>query len=214
MTGNSPGAPGKRSGAKKSTDQSAPGASAKPEAAPEAGIEDAKRDGEKAKAAIEREADAARAELSDVRDAVSEKVSEFAAEGRATALRQGETAKNSAADGLKTVANAIRGAGDDLDGGNQSAPGQMLNQAASSLEDFSSALANRSVGELIDDVRSFGRSNPTAFVLGSVLAGVAIGRFARSSAVARRDDETREARSTEPGPDMPSTPNYSHGGRL
>jgi hypothetical protein len=57
----------------------------------------------------------------------------------------------------------------------------VVKQAADGLEQISRTVSEKRPEELLDAVREFGRRNPTAFIAGSVLLGVALGRFARSS---------------------------------
>ena len=53
--------------------------------------------------------------------------------------------------------------------------------AAEGLEQASSAIQNRSVGELVDFVEDFARRNPAAFFGTSVLAGFVLSRFLKST---------------------------------
>jgi hypothetical protein len=58
---------------------------------------------------------------------------------------------------------------------------RLVSRAAEGLEDVSRTLADKRPSEMVDGLRDFGRRNPTAFLAGSVLLGVALGRFLRSS---------------------------------
>lgn len=86
--------------------------------------------------------------------------------------------------GAKTLgdfANAVRKAGDELAGADQSPASRIVRQAADGLESLSRNLAGKEPGDLVNAVRDFGRRNPAAFIGGAVLAGIAIGRFVRAS---------------------------------
>jgi hypothetical protein len=86
--------------------------------------------------------------------------------------------------GAKTLgdfANAVRKAGDELAGADQSPASRIVQQAADGLESLSRSLADKEPGDLLNAVRDFGRRNPAAFIGGAVLAGIAIGRFVRAS---------------------------------
>lgn len=86
--------------------------------------------------------------------------------------------------GAKTLgdfANAVRRAGDELAGADQSPASRLVQQAADGLESLSRNLADKEPGDLLNAVRDFGRRNPAAFIGGAVLVGLALGRFARAS---------------------------------
>lgn len=82
---------------------------------------------------------------------------------------------------LGDFANAVRRAGDELAGADQSPASRLVRQAADGLESLSRNLADKEPGDLLNAVRDFGRRNPAAFIGGAVLVGVALGRFARAS---------------------------------
>ncbi|MBV9511983.1 MAG: hypothetical protein JO303_17045, partial [Caulobacteraceae bacterium] len=90
--------------------------------------------------------------------------------------------KDTATRTLGDFADAIRKAGDELASRDQSTVGKVVKQAADSLEGLSRSVADKRPEELLDALRDFGRNNPVAFVGGSVLLGLAIARFAKSSA--------------------------------
>jgi hypothetical protein len=90
---------------------------------------------------------------------------------------------------LGDFASAIRKAGDDLAQNDQSVAGKMVKQAADGLESFSRSLSDKRPEELLNAVRDFGRENPAAFIAGSVLLGIAIGRLAKSTDQRPRDGE-------------------------
>lgn len=82
---------------------------------------------------------------------------------------------------LGDFANAIRKAGDELGSADQSPASRLVRQAADGLETFSRSLEGKDPGDLLNDVRDFGRRHPMAFVGGAVLAGLALGRFVRAT---------------------------------
>ena len=99
-------------------------------------------------------------------------------EAQQVAEEQADKVKDSAASHMDAFADALRAASDQLSR-NQSGPAsEMVAHAASGLESLSRCLHGKSTGEMIDTVRQFGRSNPIGFLAGSVLAGLALGRFA------------------------------------
>lgn len=82
---------------------------------------------------------------------------------------------------LGDFASAIRKAGDDLAQNDQSVAGRVVKQAADGLESLTRTIAHKRPEELLDTVRDFGRKNPAAFIAGSVLLGIAVGRLAKST---------------------------------
>jgi hypothetical protein len=112
---------------------------------------------------------------------VKEEVATFASTVQEKAVEKIADRKGAATETLGAFANAIRHAGDELAQQDQSLAGRVVKQAADGLEQISRTVSEKRPEELLDAVREFGRRNPTAFIAGSVLLGVALGRFARSS---------------------------------
>lgn len=115
----------------------------------------------------------------------------FASQAQQKAAGEIERRKATASQTLGQFANAIRKAGDELAEGEQSVAGRFVGQAADGLENFARTLSDKRPEELVDSVRDFSRRNPTAFVAGAVLVGLAIGRFMRSSEQVSTMGETR-----------------------
>ena len=113
--------------------------------------------------------------------AVKQEVATFASSVQDKAIDKIADRKEGATETLGAFANAIRHAGDELARQDQSVAGRVVKQAADGLEQLSRTVSEKRPEELLDAVREFGRRNPTAFIAGSVLVGVALGRFARSS---------------------------------
>jgi hypothetical protein len=95
---------------------------------------------------------------------------------------QAEQLSGTAAQSLTAFAEAVKKAGEELKQGDQTFAAKLMGEAAGGLQSLSRSLSHASVEDVVSSVRDFGRSNPTAFLAGSVLAGIALGRFARSSA--------------------------------
>ena len=89
--------------------------------------------------------------------------------------------RETAAKAMTVFAAAIRKAGQELAQHDQSLAARMIKQAADGLEDISRSVMNKKPEELLDAGRQFGRDNPVAFGAAAVLAGLAVGRFLRSS---------------------------------
>jgi len=113
---------------------------------------------------------------------VKEEIATFATSAQDKVVEQVEQKKESAAETLTQFASAIRVAGDELAQHDQSVAGRIVKQAADGLEGFTRSMSGKRPEELFDAVRDFGRRNPGAFIAGALLAGLAAGRFLRSSA--------------------------------
>lgn len=137
----------------------------------------------------------AREKLGEAGEAVRGEAAHFAERTRDQVVEQVEEKKAAVTDALGVFADAIRKAGEELGGQDQTFAAKMAGQAADGLQSFTRSIAGKSPEAMLQSARELGRSNPTALLAGAVLAGVAIGRFARSSA----PDETQDMR-TGPSP--------------
>jgi hypothetical protein len=118
-------------------------------------------------------------------DSLKEGARSLGAEARDRASRYADAQKEAVSGSLEDFARAIRRASEDLSERDQTMAAQVVRQAASGLENMSRSIGGASLEDMIDSVRRFGRQHPVAFIGGAVLAGLALGRFARAS---RRDD--------------------------
>src|SRR4051812_1871070 len=114
-------------------------------------------------------------------DTVKQEAASFAEVSKDKLLDKVEEKKQVATATLGDFANAIRTAGEELSRSDQSMAARLVKQAADGLEELSRSVTDKGPGEMVEAVRSFGRNNPTAFIAGSVLVGLALGRFLRSS---------------------------------
>lgn len=112
---------------------------------------------------------------------VKQEAATFAADAKEKAVEAAEQHKETATRTLGDFADAIRKAGEDLSSKDQSLAGRLVGQAADGLEGLSRSVSDKRPEELLEAVRDFGRRNPAAFVAGSVLVGLALGRFLKSS---------------------------------
>lgn len=140
-----------------------------------------RRDIEKAGSRLEEEKQAASKGARETRDKVKEAGAALTERARDEADAQGAKLKDRTAAELDNFAEAIRAASDRLSEKQPGAIADLVRQASRGLEGMSRTLKGRSTSELLDNIRDFGRHNPTAFIAGSVLAGFAVGRFAGSS---------------------------------
>lgn len=85
-----------------------------------------------------------------------------------------------AADGLGTVADALRKAGNELRSHNEGLA-SYADMAVDEIEHISSRIRDKSPGEYVTDLERFARSRPAAFVGGTFLLGLALARFLKST---------------------------------
>ena len=131
---------------------------------------------------------------------VKQEVAAFASTVQDRAKDQIDGQKAAATETMAAFADAIRHAGDELSQHDQSMAGRVVKHAADGLEHLSRTVSEKRPEELLEAVRDFGRSNPTAFIAGSVLLGVALGRFARSSEAHTSDAPATYVQSQDFGP--------------
>ena len=96
-----------------------------------------------------------------------------------------ESGKDTAAGQAEKVANVIEQAASQLKENNLRSLADYTSEIGATIKSFSDRLQNRSVDELVTDIRDMARRNPTAFVLGSVVIGIGISRFFKASAERR-----------------------------
>lgn len=132
-------------------------------------------------AALKNESGSARETLHDARDKVQRTAGEYAAEAKTAAFEQAEGAQKSIGETVASLGGAMRAASDHLAQGEQNTMSKLMNDAASGVERFSDSLKNKKFDEILNDVRQLSRDNSGALFAGSILAGLAIGRFVKSS---------------------------------
>ena len=128
------------------------------------------------------EAQAAKEKLSGAVETVKGEAAHFAETARQKASEKADQGKEAITSALGDFSEAIRRAGEELGEKDQTLAARLVAQAADGLETLSRAVSEKRPEDMLNAVRDFGRNNPTAFLAGSVLAGLALGRFARSSA--------------------------------
>lgn len=136
---------------------------------------------------VDEQMQSASATVRDAAQSARREAASFAEAAKDKASEKVEAKTGEAGEALSDVAQAIRRAGDELSRNDRSTASQMMTQAADGLEGLARALSQKKPEELLGTVRDYGRDNPTALFAGSVLAGLALGRFLRAS------DRPREA---------------------
>ena len=86
------------------------------------------------------------------------------------------------------LSETLRTLGDDLEkmvqgeGSGQGMAADLAREVSSRVRSISTQIESREPAELLDDVRSFARRKPGVFLLGALVAGVAVGRVFRATA--------------------------------
>jgi hypothetical protein len=110
-------------------------------------------------------------------------------QGRTQLRQQAVAQQHKAAEGLSGLAQQLRAMVD----GNGAAPGparDLVEQATGRVEEFAGWLQNREPADLLDEVRTFARRKPGAFLIGAALAGVLAGRLTSGVKAAHSDSGT------------------------
>lgn len=117
----------------------------------------------------------------DVVDQAKEQTGQAMEQARTSAFTMMDQQKSRAADGLGSVAQALRQTGDSLRSGDQGSLSQYADRAADTVDQFSQQLRSKSVEELLDDAEDFARREPEVFLGGAVLLGLLASRFFKAS---------------------------------
>src|SRR5690349_23385539 len=100
---------------------------------------------------------------------------------RQGATSQLSTQKNKATDGIGTVANAVRQASQQLRTQHHETIAEYIDQAAGQIEQFSTRLHDKDIGELVHDAQDFARRRPAVFIGSAFAIGLVAARFLKSS---------------------------------
>lgn len=101
------------------------------------------------------------------------------------------------ADGLDSVGRAMRLAAEDLDGEGQGWLADYTRRAAGQVERVTQYLHDEDAPAMLTDLEEMARKNPGTFLGTSFAAGIAAGRFLRSSRPENGRDQQREADRSE-----------------
>lgn len=115
------------------------------------------------------------------------------------------------------LAGTIRTLGQELEqigsgtGGQSGLVTDLASQFSGRVQDIAGYLENRQPGEIVDELRSFARQRPGAFLVGAAFAGILAGRMTKGAVAAQKssDSDTTSswsgAASTEGALPIPST---------
>ena len=121
----------------------------------------------------------------DVAGEARRQASDLLAQGREQAAEQARGGQQKAAGSLSALAEELRTL---TDGEGASGPAtDLLRQATGRVESLADHLRDREPSDLLEDVRSFARRRPGAFLLGAAVAGVLAGRLTSGVVAAHKD---------------------------
>jgi gas vesicle protein len=129
-------------------------------------------------------ADKAGTQVKDQVSNLTEGAKDMAASAGEKLRHVAEEQKNAGAEYVSGVAGAVRNAAGGFDDQLPQAA-NYIRQAAEQIDSLSDALQRRDLNELFDNLQSFARRQPTAFLGATFLAGFAAVRFLKSSMPAR-----------------------------
>ena len=119
--------------------------------------------------------------IHDARDEITRKAGEYASEAKEALFNQAGEKQRDVSASLTAFGGALRAASEHLANSEQRTASKFILDAAGGLERLSSSLKDKPFEEVLAEIRSFGRENSGALIAGSVLAGLALGRFIKSS---------------------------------
>ncbi|MGX5829978.1 hypothetical protein [Mesorhizobium sp. 43Arga] len=120
--------------------------------------------------------------LSNAKDDITQKAMDVAEEGKDALLDQAQAVQNNLTGAIAAFGGAVRAASQHLANNDQRAASKFALEAAGGLERMSASLKDKPFEEVLGEMRAFGRDNPAALIGGAVIAGLALGRFIKSSA--------------------------------
>jgi hypothetical protein len=119
------------------------------------------------------------------------------AKQRGKALFEGQ--RRAAADEIGGVVNALRKTANDLDMEHRASTATLIGRAADSLDRVAGTLRERDFRTLIGQVEGYARQHPGMFFGGSVIAGLLLARFLKSSAESSYDTSMPRSSHTSSG---------------
>ena len=117
---------------------------------------------------------------SDAKAGVTTQLEQAKEAGVTTQLEQRiDQAKEIGVEKIETVSEALRGAGEKLEGTGPLP--QLAEKAAAGIENLAHYIENKSIGDVFRSVEGFARREPALFLGGAVALGIVAGRFLKSS---------------------------------
>lgn len=120
-------------------------------------------------------ADRARAEFSTAYDRARDTAAETGETVVSVVMDLMDRRMNDTAHGFRDMAQALHQATDETEA--QRFPRRLVDLTADAFDAMADMMQDRSARDLVDDVSRLSRTSPTTFVLGSLIAGFAMGRL-------------------------------------
>lgn len=152
-------------------------------------------------------ADTARAEAAYVAVEVKTNAKDLLYQAKSDLTDQAGAQQQKAADGIRTISSQLHTMADASDQPGVAA--DLIRQAAERTQSAASWLESRDPGSLLDEVKSFARQRPGAFLLAAAGAGLLAGRLGRSLQAGAPDgpqSASKPARLSSPGTPPATTP--------
>jgi hypothetical protein len=149
---------------------------------------------------FEAQVEGAQKAFSETNSDLSEKASKLAGDAKEAVVRKAEEGMQGVGGSLKALGGALRAAGDHLSQSGETGTSNLIGEAASGVERFADSVDSKPLGEVVDELRTFGRNNPGALFAGAVLAGLALGRVLRASdSDSTKASQPANGRASRPG---------------
>jgi hypothetical protein len=168
--------------------------------------------GEQAKQVASTATEGAKDVVQTAKDQAAEVGTEIKEQGKDIVNQARSQLRGQADDQTQQIAGKLRELGDEfralIDGRPEEAQNVRgyADQAAGKLSEFAGRLESRGFDGVVDDVKSFARRRPGAFLAGAAVAGMAVGRLLRnSSGSGAAADMTTQAWTPPPVATTPTT---------
>jgi hypothetical protein len=130
----------------------------------------------------------AKEQAGQVASEAKKQVKDLVGQARSELTGQAQVQQERVAGGLHSVGDQLRAM---AEGSSEPGPAtEIAHQAADKAHQIASWLENRDPGSVLDEVRSFARQRPGAFLALSLGAGILAGRLTRSLSAAATEDTT------------------------
>ena len=159
---------------------------------------------DKAADRLGREAEAARDAAHSASEELSRGASRLASDVKEKAAATAEEQKGAVSSLVRDIADAMSAAAGELGKRDHASAASYADSVGSGLANISRTLEKKSVNEIVSDVTTFARNNPTAYLGGSLLIGMALARFAVAAAPSKAHDDLQHPHPT-PGVRPPAS---------
>lgn len=119
--------------------------------------------------------------IGEAKDGLAGKAKDIASESTEALSSQAEAVQKNLSSAITAFSGAIRAASEHLANSDQKGASRFALEAAGGLERMSASLKDKPFQDVLAEIRAFGTQNPGVLVGGSVIAGLALGRFIKSS---------------------------------